>query len=219
MMSMKFMLGLTLIGAWVWFMGCLAPCNTAMMLDRDPQKKISLAHEVAPGKAHLLLEQVIDEHGVRTYDLMLVDYLVGRPTGQGMRFSLTEKSDYVWMPSITESELQPVKRTATAIRILYVADRLAAEQALPPTVRNPEAVAVHAVLGERDVEVTFWYRDVAGQVREGRTSITPKFTAFIPWTHHARVANVLWTLPADAALASIWIAAAIPVALVLVVTK
>lgn len=219
MMSMKFMLGLTLIGAWVWFMGCLAPCNTAMMLDRKPPTELSLAHEVAPGKAHLLLEQVTDETGTRTYDLMLVDYLVGRPAGQGMRFSLTEKSDEVWATTITETELQPVKPTATAIRILYVADRLAAEKALPPTERNPEAVAVHAVLGERDVEVTFWYRDAAGQVREGRTSITPKFTAFIPWTYHARVANVVWTLPADAALAGIWIAAAIPVAVVLVVVQ
>lgn len=219
MTSMKFMLGITLIGAWVWFMGCLAPFNTAMMLDRDPQMKISLAHEVAPGKARLLLEQVIDEQGVRTYDLMLVDYLVGRPTGQGMRFSLTEKSDAVWATAITEAELQPVKPTATPINILHVVDLQAADHALPPTVGNPEAVAVHAVLGERDVEVTFWYRDVAGQVREGRTSITPKFTAFIPWTHHARVANVVWTLPADAALAGIWIAAAIPVALVLVVTQ
>lgn len=197
MITMKLVLGVMLIGTWVWFMGCLAPDNTAKMIQRAPQKIYDVAHEVAPGHAHLLLEQVSEENGTRTYDLMLADYLVGRPVGQGMRFSLEEKQDGVFASAITEVEMMPVKSTATPIRILHVRDRTAAEQALPPTVRVPATVAVLSVLNKQCVEVTFWYRDVAGQVREGKTTIAPQLNAFTSWTENLRFLNLLWTMPTD----------------------
>ena len=61
MISIKWCSGLTLIGAWVWFMGCLAPDNTTSMLQREPQKIIDVAHEVTPGHARLLLEQASEK--------------------------------------------------------------------------------------------------------------------------------------------------------------
>lgn len=197
MIVTKLLVGAALLGPWVWCMSCA----TASVLDHRAEPETGEARDqVATGKSHLVLTGIEEHEGRRTFHLILADYLVGRPVGQGMPFTLTEqlRKDEVATALLQEGrQLEPVPADATPIALIYVDDLSEAERKLPAASDVPSAVAVHAIVNHSLVDVDFWYRDRDGSVRPGRAVIQPILPSHIPFAQRLYALNLVWSVPAD----------------------
>ncbi len=196
MIAAKLVVGAALLGPWIWCMSCA----TASVLDHRAEPEIGEARDqVAPGKSHLLLTGIEEHDGRRTFHLILADYLVGRPVGQGMPFTLTELhgKGVATTPLEERRQLQPIPVDATPIEIIRVVDAADAERRLPLASEVPTAVAVHPAVNRSQVDVEFWYRDRDGSLRPGQVGIQPILPAFVPFKERLYALNLAWSVPVD----------------------
>lgn len=196
MIVAKLVVGAALLAPWIWCMSCA----TASVLDHRAEPETGEARDqVAPGKSHLLLTGIEEHDGRRTFHLILADYLVGRPVGQGMPFTLTEMhgTGVATTPLEERRQLQPVPADASPIELIRVLDAAEAERRLPPPSDVPTAVAVHPVVNRSLVDVEFWYRDRDGTLRPGSVAIQPILPTHTPFGEHLYALNLVWSVPVD----------------------
>ena len=199
-----------MLGLWIGSTSCV---TSAVLRPHPDGYRTPVTAEVKPQSAKLYITGIhTDDTGRRCFQVMLADYLVGHPAGQGLSFEVTETpaNELMQVRLSDGMATHPVPPRATPIQILDFPiqegpirdlrtweDQQAARLLPALTSDLPNAVMATSTYNDDRIFISFWYRDPQGGVRSGMVSLVFNNTWHTSAKGYLNNLNVVWTVPAD----------------------